>query len=98
MAQAQTEVAPFQAGATVDGINYYLPQTALRVTVVAEKKVVRPGRYNKYAFRYLRLQDVPTESSTTWSIKQVTVEPYGVPDTEKAYNVTLKQKTSAQLL
>ena len=56
--QAQTEVSNFVPGATLDGVNYYLPQTALRVTVVAEKQETTPGELNKYAFRYLRLKNV----------------------------------------
>jgi len=96
--QAQTEVEMYQPGVTLDGVNYFLPRTALRVTVVAEKTVVTPGELNKYAFKYLRERNVPTESSTTWKIKSVTMEPYGVPDKEKAYNVKVKSKTIAPLV
>ena len=95
---AQTEVGNFVPGSTLDGVNYFLPQTALRITVVAEKTVVTPGELNKYAFRYLRLKDVPTESNTTWTIKSITLEPYGVPDKGKAYNVKVKSKTVAPLV
>lgn len=97
-AMAQTEVANFIPGSTLDGVNYFLPQTALRVTVVAEKAVTTPGELGKYAFRYLRLQDVPNETTTTWTIKSITLEPYGVPDKQKAYNVKVKSKTVAPLV
>ena len=40
---AQTQVDPFVPGSTLDGICYYLPSTALRVTVVAEKTITNPG-------------------------------------------------------
>lgn len=95
---AQTEVNRFVPGTTVDGVNYFMPQTAFRITVVAEKKVTIPGELNKYAFRYLRMQDVVQEGSTEWSIKSITMEPYGVPDRSKAYNVKLKPKTAAPLV
>ena len=98
LAKAQTEVSNFVPGSTIDGVNYFLPQTALRITVVAEKSVTTPGDLNKYAFRYLRLQDVPTESKTSWKIKKIDVEPYGVPDKSKAYNIKLKSKTVAPLV
>lgn len=97
-AMAQTEVGPFIPGATLDGVNYFLPKTALRVTVVAEKKETTPGELNKYAFRYLRLKDVPTVPSTQWEIKSVTLEPFGIPDPQKAYNVKVKSKTVAPLV
>ncbi len=95
---AQTEVAPFVPGVTLEGVNYFLPQTALRVTVVAEMTVTTPGELNKYAFRYLRMKDVPTAPTTQWSIKSITVEPFGMPDPEKAYNVKLNSKTVAPLV
>lgn len=95
---AQTEVSNFIPGVTQEGVNYFLPQTALRITIVTEKTVTNPGDLNKYAFRYLRLNDVPTASTTEWKIKSISVEPYGVPDPEKAYNVKVKAKTSAPLV
>lgn len=94
---AQTEVSKFVPGTTIDGVNYFLPQTALRITVVAEKSVTTPGELNKYAFRYLRLKDVPTTATTSWKIKSINMEPYGVPDKTKAYNIKVKNKTVAPL-
>lgn len=95
---AQTEVEDFIPGTTLDGVNYFLPQTALRITIVAEKTTTTPGELNKYAFRYLRIKDVPTAASTTWKIKSVNLEAFGVPDPEKAYNVKVKNKTLAPLV
>lgn len=95
---AQTEVEVFTPGSTLEGIAYYLPQTAIRVTVVAEKTTTRPGDFNKYADRYLRLQNVPTEESTHWTIKSVKMEPFGVPDKNKAFSIKLKSKTVAPLV
>ena len=95
---AQTEVSNFVPGCTLDGVNYFLPQTALRVTVIAEKTVTTPGELNKYAFRYLRLQNVPTTSNTSWRIQRINIEPYGMPDPQKAYNVKVKNKTIAPLV
>ena len=95
---AQTEVSNFVPGTTVEGVNYFLPQTALRVTVVAEKTVPTPGELNTYAFPYPRPRDVPTSTSTTWKIKSINLEPYGIPDRTKAYNVKVKNKTVAPLV
>lgn len=95
---AQTEVTNFVPGSTLDGVNYYLPRTAMRVVVEAEKTVVTPGELNRYAFKYLRMKDVPTSSSTTWRIKNISMEAYGVPDKAKAYNVKVKSKTVAPLV
>ena len=95
---AQTEVEPFVPGSTLEGISYYLPRTAFRVTVTAEKTTTRPGDFYKYADRYLRLQNVPTEESVQWSLKSITLEPYGKPDKNKAFSIKLKSKTVAPLV
>lgn len=95
---AQTEVEPFVPGSTLEGISYYLPQTALRVTVETEKTITTPGDFNKYAFNYMRLQNVPGDVSTKWEIKSIKLEPFGVPDKTKAYSIKLKSKTSAPLV
>ena len=46
---AQTQVAPFVPGSTLEGVCYYLPQTALRRTVTTERTIAKPGEFNKYA-------------------------------------------------
>ena len=97
-ASAQTEVEPFVPGSTLEGVAYFLPRTAFRVTIIAEKTTVKPGDFHKYADRYLRLQDVPTEVSTRWSLKSITLEPYGKPDPNKAYSIKMKSKTVAPLV
>ena len=97
-ATAQTEVEPFVPGSTLEGVTYYLPRTAFRVTVIAEKTIIRPGDFYKYADRYLRLQNVPTEESVQWKLKSITLEPYGKPDKNKAYSIKIKSKTVAPLV
>ncbi len=95
---AQTEVEPFVPGSTLEGISYFLPKTAFRVTIVAEKTVTKPGEFHRYAERYLHRKNVPTAESTAWSIKSIKLEPYGMPDENKAYSIKLKSKTVAPLV
>ena len=94
----QTEVSPFRPGSTLEGVNYFLPKTLFKVVVVAEKHTTIPGEYAGYADRYLRLRDVPTQQQDTWTVKSVTLYPFGVPDASKAYNIKVKSKTSAPLV
>ncbi len=84
----------FVPGSTLEGVNYYMPRTAFRVVIEADKTVTKPGELNKYAFRYLRMSDVPEKESTVWTLRKVTIEPYGVPDKNKAYNINLSGKGS----
>lgn len=95
---AQTEIEPFRPGVTLEGVNYFLPKTTFRVVLVAEKTVTVPGEFAPYADRYLRLNDVPTVESTTWTLKSLSLIPLGVPDSTKAYNIKVKSKTSAPLV
>lgn len=98
IAAAQTEVSAFRPGVTIDGVNYFLPKTVLRVVMVAEKTVTLPGEFAPYADRYLRQADVPTVESTSWTLKSLSLIPIGVPDSTKAYNIKVKAKTSAPLV
>lgn len=95
---AQTDVTDFVPGSTLEGVSYFLPKTAFRVTIITEKTVTKPGDFYKYANRYLRLPNVPAEESVTWAIKSIKLEPFGVPDKEKAYSIKIKSKTVAPLV
>lgn len=97
-ASAQTVVDSFVPGSTVEGVTYFLPRTAFRITVIAEKTTTKPGDFYKYADRYLRLKNVPTEESVEWNLKSITLEPYGKPDPNKAFSIKLKSKTVAPLV
>ena len=92
---AQTEVKKYQPGVTSEGAVYFLPQTALRITVRTEKTVYTPGDFAKYADRYLRLQDVSEETNVSYKVNAVDFSVIGVPDTAKCYAVTFNAKTSA---
>ena len=93
-----TDVEPFVPGSTLEGVAYFLPRTAFRVTIIAEKTTTRPGDFCKYADRYLRISNAPTDVSVTWSLKSITLEPYGKPDINKAFSIKLKSKTVAPLV
>ena len=97
-ASAQTDVAPYQPGVTLDGVTYCLPRTAFRVVVTAEKTTYTPGEFCKYADRYLRLRDISPESNTQWKLKTVSMEAYGTPDPSKKYTIRLNPKTVAPLV
>ena len=95
---AQSEIEPFVPGVTADGVRYFLPRTAFRVVFVVEKTVTIPGDLNKYAYKYLHLQNVPTKMTTEYRIKSIVLQPYGIPDKTKAYNIKLKNRTVAPML
>lgn len=97
-AMAQTDITSFVPGSTLEGVNYFLPKTAVRLVVEVEETTVTPGELAKYAFNYLRLKDVPRETTTTYTLKGIEMDTYGTPDRKKAYNVKVKSKTLAPLV
>lgn len=97
-ATAQTQVKRYQPGVTAEGVTYYLPSTAIRITVVEHRVTKIPGDFKDYAQRYLRIADVPQQQETTWTIDRITLTPYGVPDTSKVFSIPLKKRTVAPLV
>ena len=97
-AVAQTEVSPYIPGVNAEGITYILPRTLLRVDVQVEAQHYTPGEYAQYAERYLRLKDVNTEASDTYTIKHIHLDVAGTPDTSKVFSIKLKDKTIAPMV
>ncbi len=95
---AQTEVRTYAPGVTSDGITYFLPRTALHITITATRKVNVPGEYASYAERLLRIKGVPQESTESWVLTAIDVTPFGVADKSQAYTIKLKPKTAAPLV
>ena len=92
---AQTQLSAYNAGVTPDGATFFLPRTAIRISVLAEKTTFTPGEYAAYAQRYLHLNNVGDEASVTHRILSIKQMAVGVADTTKAYSVKFNNKTSA---
>jgi len=92
---AQTQTGIYQPGITPDGATFFLPRTAVRITVLTERVTYTPGEFAPYAERFLRLGNVSTEPSVTHRIIAVTQTPVGIADPNKAYTVKFNNKTSA---
>lgn len=92
---AQTQTGIYQPGVTPDGAVYFLPQTAVRVTVQVEKTTYTPGDFAPYAERFLRLVNVSQEPSTSYRVLSVKQMAVGVRDTTKAFAVKFNNKSVA---
>ena len=64
VAMAQQQSTPMKPGRTAEGIYYYLPKTAIRITLQIEKTTYKPGEFCKYSEKYLRIKDVSSTPST----------------------------------
>ena len=92
---AQTVISSYKPGVTSEGAVYYLPKTAIRVTMQVEKSTYTPGEFCKYSEKYLRIKDVPANASTKYRILSVKQEPFAIADTSKCYAVKFNAKTVA---
>jgi hypothetical protein len=92
---AQTAVSDYRPGVTAEGFVYFLPKTAIRVSVLVEKSTYQPGEFSRYAQRNLRLNDVSQEPWQRYRVISIKQQAIGVPDSLKAYSVKLNQKTAA---
>ncbi len=78
-----------------EGIVYMLPKTQVVVDIIATRVNFTPGEFGLYASRYLRLTDVAVQPETHWEIKDVKVRTVGIPDSTKAYVMTIKDRSLA---
>ena len=92
---SQTLISPYQPGITSEGAFYYLPKTAIRVTLQIEKTTYTPGDFCKYADKYLRLKDVSATPSVSYRITAIRQEAVSKADTSKGFAVKFDPKTVA---
>ena len=86
-ATAQTQLAQYKPGATSEGAVYFLPKTAVRISVLTEKTTYTPGDFSRYAQKYLRLSDVAQEPSVSHRVLSITQQAIAVADTTKGPEV-----------
>lgn len=72
-----------------EAITYYLPKTAVHVNVVIEKTNYTPGLLAEYAQRYMRLDNVSLEPSTTYRIISTSMYITAEPDTAKLFTLSI---------
>ena len=91
---AQTEVNSFSPGAN-EGVTYCLPDTRIDITVEATSITYTPGEFNRYADRYLRMNNTISEAAVQWTLDNIEVREVGVASTEKMYTIRLNNNSSA---
>lgn len=77
-------------GRTPNGLVYYLPKTAVRFNLLIEKKTYTPGRFARYAEKYLHLPNIEQEPQVSYRVAQYDVTQFGVRDTSKCFAVKMK--------
>ena len=73
---------------TGHGLWYYLPKTAIRVEITAEKRVAKAGAFFRFSQRFLNITDVITEDKEEWRIVGAKISTFGIPDEKKLFMVS----------
>lgn len=76
-----------------EGLNYFLPKTAIRMAVLVEKTTFEPGQLARYADLYFHTQAV-TVKDANYRIAGISFTAEGVPDSTKHYTLTVDKKHS----
>lgn len=94
---AQISTMPLTDTLPAEAIGYNLPKTALRIKVKTKVTTLTPGKYARYAERYLSISNVITTESTQHEIISVDVSTYTLPDPENSFYIqTLPCPTSSK--
>ena len=93
--QSQTVSSMYQPGVTAEGAVYFLPKTAVNITIQVEKTTYTPGDFCLYAERFLRIKDVSPIPDVSYRITAIRQEAVAVADTAKRYAVKFDARTSA---
>ena len=97
-AMAQTSVTPYTPGVTIEGAAYYLPKTALNVSITTEKTTYIPGELCQYAERYLRITGISNREDCYHTIQSATITAEGLPDASKLYHILYTTSSVAPLV
>lgn len=68
-----------------DGVYYSLPKTVITVEIDISKTYKIKGQYSDYANKYLGLSTVITENSSSYSIDDIKLSDYSLPDPDQYY-------------
>lgn len=82
-----------QAGDDGTLVDYYLPLTAVRMSVLVEHSTFTPGELAAYSELYLK-EDVRSEAEESYKIVGVSFTTTALPDTARHYTVVIDKKHS----
>ena len=92
---AQTIVKNYEPGVSKDGIVYFLPKTAVDITLTASKISYMPGELCSYADRYMRLTDVSDKEDVHYELLSANIAYHAVADESKCYHIAFNNNSIA---
>lgn len=79
-----------------DGLYYTLPKTVITVEVTVNKTFRVKGPYSSYAKKYLGFTSVINENSSSYSLDNVKINSYAIPDPEQQYYIEIPKGNSSK--
>ena len=92
---AQTVVTDYEAGVSKEGVVYFLPKTAVVITLTTEKVSYIPGELCQYANRYLRLSDISDKEDMHYELVSASVSYKALADESKCYHIAYNTNSIA---
>lgn len=75
-----------------NGFFYMLPQTVFKIDVTVTRTNLIKGYYTDYAEKLLGLSNVISTNATSYTLNDISISPYIVPDSQEVYYVELTSK------
>lgn len=97
-AMAQTTITTYNPGVSTEGAAYYLPKTAINISITTEKTTYTPGELCQYADRYLRITGISNKADSYHTITSATLTTEGLPDEKKLYHILFMPNTIAPMV
>ena len=97
-AMAQTTVTTYTPGVSTEGAAYYLPKTAINISITTVKTTYIPGELCQYADRYLRITGISDKEDCYHTIQSVAIDTEGLPDESKLYHILFASNSVAPLV
>jgi len=88
--KAQNTVTPVGESSSSDGIYYSLPQTVLKVHLKVKRVDYYAGPLASYADEYFGKENVQVEDNSEYSIVEISISDYSIPDADQYYYVQFK--------
>lgn len=95
---AQSTIAPYVPGVSSEGAAYFLPKTAINISITSEKTTYTPGELCQYGDRYLRLGSIAEKGESYHTLKSVTLSTEGLPDESKLYYILFANNALAPMV
>ena len=97
-AMAQTTITTYTPGVSTEGAAYFLPKTAINVSITTKKTTYTPGELCQYAERYLRINNISNKEDCYYTIQSAVVTTEGLPDEDKLYHILFTTGSVAPLV